>query len=194
MLTWSFCHFTTIYYLLSIIWSPQAAYATILRMERYFNTAGPCVPGLHYMIPALERLPEAGRLIDRKQSFVIHAARQSGKTTAIMALVSEINAKGEKRAVYFTLESAQRYPKPKSPRFTRSTRRTQGRSSNPRPFPTHGSLRAGSHGLSTRLRRNALTTCLTKTTRSQLRRRSLRRRRKRLSVSAERMLTASWNA
>ncbi len=81
-------------------------------MERYFNTAGPCVPGKHYMIPALERLPEVGRLIDREQSFVIHAARQSGKTTALMALVAEINAKGEKRAVYFTLEGAQRYPKP----------------------------------------------------------------------------------
>ncbi len=81
-------------------------------MERYFNTAGPCVPGKHYMISALERLPEVARLVDREQSFVIHAARQSGKTTALMALVSEINAKGEKRAVYFTLEGAQRYPKP----------------------------------------------------------------------------------
>ena len=81
-------------------------------MERYFNIAGPCVPGKHYMIPALERLPEVARLIDREQSFVIHAARQSGKTTALMALVREINAKGEKRAVYFTLESAQRFPDP----------------------------------------------------------------------------------
>jgi len=81
-------------------------------MERYFNIAGPCVPGKHYMIPALERLPEVARLIDREQSFVIHAARQSGKTTALMALVRAINEKGEKRAVYFTLEAAQRFPNP----------------------------------------------------------------------------------
>ena len=81
-------------------------------MEKYFNIAGPCVPGKHYMIPALERLPEVARLIDREQSFVIHAARQSGKTTALMALVRDINAKGEKRAVYFTLESVQCFPKP----------------------------------------------------------------------------------
>ena len=81
-------------------------------MERYFNTAGPCVPGKHYMIPALARLPDVSRLVDREQSFVIHAARQSGKTTALMALVAEINSKGEKRAVYFTLEAAQRYPRP----------------------------------------------------------------------------------
>ncbi len=33
-------------------------------MERYFNIAGPCVPGKHYMVPALERLPEVTRLID----------------------------------------------------------------------------------------------------------------------------------
>ena len=81
-------------------------------MGKYFNIAGPCVPGEHYMIPALERLPDVARLIDRKQSFVIHAARQSGKTTALMALVRAINEKGEKRAVYFTLEAAQRFPDP----------------------------------------------------------------------------------
>ena len=82
-------------------------------MERYFNIAGPCVPGEHYMIPALERLPEVARLVDREQSFVIHAPRQSGKTTALMALVAAVNAKAEKRAVYFTLESAQRFPDPR---------------------------------------------------------------------------------
>ena len=81
-------------------------------MEKYFNVAGPCVPGKHYMIPALERLPEVGRLVAREQSFVIHAARQSGKTTALMALVAEINSKAEMRAVYFTLESVQRFSKP----------------------------------------------------------------------------------
>ena len=46
-------------------------------MERHFNIAGPCVPGKHYMVPALERLPEVARLIDREQSFAIHAACDS---------------------------------------------------------------------------------------------------------------------
>lgn len=81
-------------------------------MEKYFNTAGPCVPDRHYMVPALERLPDVARLVSRGESFGIHAARQSGKTTALMALVAEINRKAERRAVYFTLESAQRFPKP----------------------------------------------------------------------------------
>jgi len=30
---------------------------------RYFNTTGPCVPELHYMLPAEARLPEARPLV-----------------------------------------------------------------------------------------------------------------------------------
>ena len=76
-------------------------------MERYFNTAGPCIPGEHYMLPALDRLPEVRRLVSRKQYFVIHAPRQTGKTTALKALVREINAKGDMVALYCTLETLQ---------------------------------------------------------------------------------------
>ena len=82
-------------------------------MEKYFNVAGPCNPEQHYMVPALERLPDVHRLVARGQSFVIHAARQSGKTTALLALVADINRRGEMRALYFSLESAQRFPNPK---------------------------------------------------------------------------------
>ena len=32
-------------------------------MEKYFNTAGPCNPAKHYMLPALDRLPEIRRLV-----------------------------------------------------------------------------------------------------------------------------------
>ena len=76
-------------------------------MEKYFNIAGPCIPGEHYMLPALDRLPEIRRLVARRQYFVIHAPRQTGKTTAIKALVREINAKGEMVALYCTLETLQ---------------------------------------------------------------------------------------
>ena len=31
-------------------------------MRLRFNTAGPCIPGRHYMLPALDRLPEVRRL------------------------------------------------------------------------------------------------------------------------------------
>ena len=82
-------------------------------MEKYFNIAGPCNPAQHYMVPALERLPEVSRLVSRGQTFVVHAARQSGKTTALLALVADINSRGEMRALYFSLESAQRFSNPK---------------------------------------------------------------------------------
>ena len=59
-------------------------------MEWYFNIAGPCFPDEHYMLPALERLPEVRGLVRRGQCFVIHAPRQTGKTTAIQALAREI--------------------------------------------------------------------------------------------------------
>lgn len=52
---------------------------------KYFNTAGPCVPERHYMLPPEPRLPEAGRLIERGMYFVVHAPRQTGKTTTLRA-------------------------------------------------------------------------------------------------------------
>ena len=60
-------------------------------MERIFNIAGPCVAAKHYMLPATERLPEVPMLIRRELYFVVHAPRQSGKTTALKQLVRDIN-------------------------------------------------------------------------------------------------------
>jgi len=82
-------------------------YGIMCGMERYFNTAGPCIPAKHYMLPALDRLPEVRRLVDMERYFVIHAPRQTGKTTALKALVREINAKGDMVALYCTLETLQ---------------------------------------------------------------------------------------
>ena len=86
----------------------------MIDMEKYFNIAGPCIPGEHYMLPALDRLPSVRRLVDRKQYFVLHAPRQTGKTTALKALVREINAKGEKVALYCTLETLQNAADPRA--------------------------------------------------------------------------------
>ena len=65
------------------------------------------------MLPALERLPGIMRIVEQRGYFVLHAARQSGKTTALMALVEEINAKGRMFALYFTVESIQRFTDPR---------------------------------------------------------------------------------
>ena len=72
-----------------------------------FNTTGPCFPDEHYMMPALDRLPGIRELVSDGNYFVVHAPRQTGKTTALQALVQEINAKGETFALYCTLESLQ---------------------------------------------------------------------------------------
>jgi hypothetical protein len=59
-------------------------------MPRWFNTAGPCRDDIHYLLPATRRLPNLERLIAQENYFVIHAPRQIGKTTAMLALAKHI--------------------------------------------------------------------------------------------------------
>ena len=80
---------------------------------RYFNVAGPCIEGKHYMLDATERLhDELHELISREQYFVIHAARQVGKTTLLINLANKINKEGKYYAVYCSLENAYVTPEP----------------------------------------------------------------------------------
>ena len=53
------------------------------RKLRFFNTTGPCDPDDHYMLPPEERLVGAQlhRYISDKLYWVLHAPRQTGKTT-----------------------------------------------------------------------------------------------------------------
>ena len=74
---------------------------------RKFNTTGPCFPDEHYMLPALDRLPGIRELVAGGNYFVVHAPRQTGKTTALQALVQEINDKGDMFALYCSLETLQ---------------------------------------------------------------------------------------
>lgn len=60
-------------------------------MPRTFNTAGLCFPEDHYMIDPIKRLGDVINLIRSKKYFVIHAPRQTGKTTAMRALMKKIN-------------------------------------------------------------------------------------------------------
>jgi hypothetical protein len=59
---------------------------------------------MHYMIPAARRLPEAPKLIEQMGYFVVHAPRQTGKTTALRALAQSLTAEGRFAAVHFTCE------------------------------------------------------------------------------------------
>ena len=81
--------------------------AFAMENARKFNTTGPCFPDEHYMLPALDRLPGIRELVAGGNYFVIHAPRQTGKTTALKALVREINERGDMFALYCTLETLQ---------------------------------------------------------------------------------------
>jgi hypothetical protein len=76
-------------------------------MKRRFNTAGPCVPELHYMIPAARRLPEGPGLVEQGAYFVVHAPRQTGKTTALRALAADLTARGKYAALHASCEESE---------------------------------------------------------------------------------------
>ncbi|MET8000916.1 AAA family ATPase [Nonomuraea glycinis] len=73
---------------------------------KYFNTTGPCDPQRHYILPPTQRLPEARVLIEMDRYFVLHAPRQTGKTTILDALASELTAEGDTAALMFSCERA----------------------------------------------------------------------------------------
>ena len=78
---------------------------------RFFNTTGPVVAADHYCIPPLERLnlEELLTLIRDKRYFVLHAPRQTGKTSVLLALQNLLNSgtAGAYRCVYANVETAQ---------------------------------------------------------------------------------------
>ena len=78
---------------------------------RFFNTEGPVRPDDHYCIPPLDRvnLDELLGLVRDKRYFVLHAPRQTGKTSALLALRDLLNsgAAGDYRCVYADVEAAQ---------------------------------------------------------------------------------------
>ena len=79
------------------------------RCVRYFNTEGPVDPTDHYCIPALERVDydEILQLIHWKKYFILHAPRQTGKTSTLKALADRLNAAGKYRCVYVNVEPGQ---------------------------------------------------------------------------------------
>ncbi len=76
---------------------------------RFFNTAGPVVPENNYHIAPLDRVDrdEVFGLIESWKYFILHAPRQTGKTSALRALMKELNETGRCRAVYVNIEGAQ---------------------------------------------------------------------------------------
>jgi hypothetical protein len=78
-------------------------------MKRIFNTEGPIKTHNHYHIDPLTRLDweEVQFLIAQEKYFVLHAPRQTGKTSTLLTMMDEINQAGEYDALYANIEAAQ---------------------------------------------------------------------------------------
>ena len=76
---------------------------------RFFNTEGPVNCQYHYCLSPLDRigLDELLTLIERQKYFLLHAPRQTGKTTYLLALTEYLNQGGRYQAVYANLEDVQ---------------------------------------------------------------------------------------
>ncbi|MEQ8996894.1 MAG: hypothetical protein RID53_10375 [Coleofasciculus sp. B1-GNL1-01] len=62
------------------------------------------------MLSPLDRLPQLDRLIEQQGYFVIHAPRQTGKTTAMLTLAQQLTASGRYTAVMVSAEVGAAFP------------------------------------------------------------------------------------
>ncbi len=78
-------------------------------MQKHFNTAGPINTEDHYHIDPIHRLDweEVRHLMDAKKYFVLHAPRQTGKTSTLLAMMKALNEEGVYKALYVNIEAAQ---------------------------------------------------------------------------------------
>ena len=78
-------------------------------MEKFFNTAGPTIEADHYHIPLLSRIDwqEIETLINQKKYFILHAPRQTGKTSTLLGIMKELNSKDKFACAYANIEAAQ---------------------------------------------------------------------------------------
>jgi len=80
-----------------------------MNTPKFFNTAGPVNCNNHYCLPPLTRLNLADilLLIEQAKYFVLHAPRQTGKTSCLQALMNYLNNQGKYHCLYINVELAQ---------------------------------------------------------------------------------------
>ncbi|MBC8453555.1 AAA-like domain-containing protein [PVC group bacterium] len=76
---------------------------------KFFNTEGPVNKESHYKIDPLSRwdMDEILTLIAREKYFILHAPRQTGKTSCLLALRDYLNKEERYYCVYANFEAAQ---------------------------------------------------------------------------------------
>jgi len=76
---------------------------------KFFNTAGPVNRDKHYKIAPLTRwnMEEVLFLIQQEKYFILHAPRQTGKTSSLLALRDYLNAGDDFVCIYANFEAGQ---------------------------------------------------------------------------------------
>ena len=76
---------------------------------KFFNTAGPVNQEEHYKLDPLTRwnLEEILSLIEQKKYFILHAPRQTGKTSCLLALRDYLNKEDKYACIYCNFEVGQ---------------------------------------------------------------------------------------
>ncbi|MEA3444483.1 MAG: ATP-binding protein, partial [Bacteroidota bacterium] len=76
---------------------------------KFFNTAGPVNRPNHYKLDPLHRwnLEEILSLIAQEKYFILHAPRQTGKTSSMLELQKYLNNTGDYNAIYINVEVGQ---------------------------------------------------------------------------------------
>lgn len=63
-------------------------------MMRTFNTAGKCIPSMHYMVDISRQVDAAAKMVSRGNYFCINRGRQYGKTTTLAMLKKKLEGEG----------------------------------------------------------------------------------------------------
>jgi len=78
-------------------------------VRKFFNTAGPCVAGEHFLITPERRFGALRALVEQRLYFILHAPRQMGKTTLLNNLAVALNREGTYSAVVTNVEFLERW-------------------------------------------------------------------------------------
>lgn len=74
---------------------------------KFFNIAGPVIPGKHYVLPLRLDYEKVRELIDMSYYFILHAPRQTGKTSAIFQFITRLREENAYTPLYVNVEPAQ---------------------------------------------------------------------------------------
>lgn len=75
--------------------------------KKIFCIAGPVIPGHHYLLPLRLNYEQMHQLITWRHYFILHAPRQTGKTSAVFQFIKRLLQENEYMPLYVNVEPAQ---------------------------------------------------------------------------------------